>query len=170
MMRAGHSRAVGQCDSHRQSQYLCHVLLDVVWITRRTVVIVSMAVLVLAACSQSAEEQVLSASCGPQTGMSGDLPSDIVGMWRLTWTGSADGGPSQMLITFDPDGNATTLSVNFGTTPWVYHIKSDEVRMTGVGPGVDLQALYSTWRFTSGIWQMSVLGYGDTTLERCDNV
>ncbi len=142
---------------------------DAVWIGRRVIRLVVVVTLVLAACSPPAEDQVRSASCGPQSGMSGDLSTDIVGVWRLSYTGSADGGPSEMLMEFSQDGTATILSARFGSTPWVYRIVGDEVRMNGNWPGVDLQMFSMVWQFAAGMWQVNAVGYGDTTLERCDD-
>lgn len=142
---------------------------DAVWIGRRVIRLVVVVTLVLTACSPSAEDQVRSASCGPQSGMSGDLSADIVGVWRLSYTGSADGGPSEMLMEFNQDGTATILSNRFGSTPWVYRIVGDEVRMNGNWPGVDLQMFSMVWQFAAGMWQVNAVGYGDTTLERCDD-
>ena len=142
---------------------------ETVWIGRRTICLIAVVMLLLAACSPSAEDQVRSASCGPQSEMSGDLSTDIVGVWRLSYTGAADGGPSEMLMEFNQDGKAMILSARFGSTPWVYRIVGDEVRMNGNWPGVDLQMFSTVWQFVAGTWQVNAVGYGDTTLERCDD-
>jgi hypothetical protein len=125
--------------------------------------------LILAGCTPSPADQVIAADCGVQTGMSGDLATDIVGSWRWSWSGSADSGPTSILLDFAADGTATTTDRATGHEKWVYHIVDDEVRMTGVDPGDDLQSLRTIWIFDGTGWNVAANeAYGQSTLEHCD--
>ncbi|HUG74152.1 MAG TPA: hypothetical protein VMM81_00555 [Acidimicrobiia bacterium] len=98
--------------------------------------------------------------------MSGDLSVDLPGIWRFSWTGAADGGPADSLLVFEPDGTAVRVSEKFGRTRWSWSVHGDEVRMFGHVAEGD-QGSFSTWSFDDGIWTISAIGYGETTLERC---
>ncbi len=126
--------------------------------------------LVLAGCSAASPEVLIAnADCGDQTGMSGDLAADVVGMWRWSWTPRDDGDPRTMLLEFRADGSATTIAPEFGYEQWSYRVVDDEVWMSGADPGDDLQSLRTTWAFEGGAWNI-VPGEidGTSTLERCE--
>jgi len=123
----------------------------------------------LSACSTTPPETLVAeADCGPQTGMTGDLSSDIVGTWRWYWTGTAEGGPSGRLVEFRSDGTATTIGWEHGPEQWSYRVVGDEVWMSGADPGDDLQSLRTTWVFDDGAWNITRDEfYVDSSLERC---
>ena len=108
---------------------------------RIKLILLAFAVMVAGCFEASQQEVVASADCGPQAGMTGNLAVDIVGMWRWTWTGTADGGPSSRLMEFDNDGTAITTGRKNGHERWSYRIDTGEVIMAGADPGDDLQFL-----------------------------
>ena len=135
----------------------------------KTALVVVALTATLAAYSTSSQQALVAdADCGPQAGMTGDLSADIVGTWRSSWTGPADGGPSSRLFEFRADGTATTVGWESGPEQWSYRIVGNEVWMTGADPGDDLQSLRTTWVFDGDAWNIVVVeSYGDSTLERC---
>ena len=88
--------------------------------------VVAAGILVLAGCvGASPQEIVSSADCRPQTGMTGDLSVDVVGAWLRTLTGTADGGPSSLLMQYGDDRKATTTGSSFGLEEWSYRVVED---------------------------------------------
>lgn len=131
---------------------------------------VATAAVILLAASCSSSDGLLgdraAVICGDQSGMTGDLSEDLPGIWRLAWTGSADGGPSDFLVVLAPGGNAEIHSERFGRTEWSWSIHGNELRMFS-RERADIQLFTSEWEFTDGGWAWSAIGYGDTELQSC---
>jgi hypothetical protein len=100
--------------------------------------------------------------------MTGDLAEDLPGIWRLVWSGSADGGPSDFLVVLAPGGDAEIYSERFGRTEWSWAAQGNELRMYS-RDAADVQIFTSTWEFTEGRWAWSAIGYGDTELQGCSS-
>jgi hypothetical protein len=100
--------------------------------------------------------------------MTGDLATDVVGTWKWSWSGTADGGPASRLLEFRADGSARTVGGPAGLEQWAYRIVDSEVWMSGADPSDDLQSLRTLWVFDSAEWNIaSNEFYGNSTLEWC---
>ena len=131
-------------------------------------VIVSGVFLLLASCSATSSELTdgSAITCGGQIGLTGDLAADLPGIWRLAWSGSADGGPTDYLVEFSPGGDAEMHSERYGRSEWSWSIHGNEVRMWNHEGDSHLFA--TTWTWAAGEWSWSAIGYGTTELSRCN--
>ncbi len=149
-------------DRKRHGSSVCLISMKTIF------VLVALAVALSACSATSPDALVAEADCGPQTGMTGVLSSDIVGAWRWSWTTSADAAPSKLLFEFRADGTATTIGWGHGPEQWSYRLVDSEVWMSGADPGDDLQSLRTTWVFDGGAWSIAPNEIpGESSLERC---
>jgi hypothetical protein len=101
--------------------------------------------------------------CHSQSGMTGDLASDLPGLWRADWT-LADNSTSTGLYLFNSDGTATVTDARQRTSYRTWDIVAgNEVRLfTGDSMATQI------WEFSGEAWRVRVKGYGSATLERCE--
>lgn len=104
-----------------------------------------------------------------QSGMTGDLSQDIVGLWHIAWGEPNQPGSVDMIVEFHQDGSALSFSEKSGETRWYYAIHGTQgtnVNMNDLDAD-DLAMLFTTWQYVDGSWAVTVTGAGDTMSERC---